>query len=318
MNLSLLRRSATAWHTVVSKSDALTSLYFALVSALSRRLLPEKASTQFSNLLLRHGIRWPPVQFAARRVIVGADTEILLIPHLGEFDEEALFRRRLSYEQPVFHWLEREAAGRYDLVLEIGANVGIYTVFLARLVDTQKDSRLKRIIAFEPALEPFRRLLANLRANGTRCVEPFRAAVADGGFQAFYEPREHLTNGSLVADFAGIYSSEVTETTVHAIAAADLGFFFAGDPKVLLKIDVEGYEAQLLSGLSGIIGDHHPDIIVEVLAGTADALEQSEPLAGYDRYLIAPRGLEKQPRLFGHPTHRDWLLRWPGAHVGRG
>ena len=318
MNLSLLRRSATAWHRLIAKNHALTGLYFTLVSAVSRRLLHAKASAQLSNLLLRHGIQWPPIQFAARRVIVGLDTEILLVPHLGEFDEEALFSRRLSYEQPVFRWLEREATGAYDLVLEIGANVGIYSVFLARLIETREGGRLKRIIAFEPALDPFRRLLANLRANGSHCVEPFRAAVADGGFRAFYEPREHLTNGSLLADFAGLFSSEVAETTVYAIAPADLSFFFAGDAKVLLKIDVEGYEAQLLSGLSGIIGEHHPDIVVEVLAGTADALEQTGSLAGYDRYLIADRGLEKQPRLFAHPTHRDWLLRWPAARVGRG
>ena len=296
--MSLLKRAATTWHAAIAKNRTLAGLYFAIVSAGSRRLLNTKASAQIRNLLLRRGVQWPPLQFAARRVIVGTDTEIRLIPHLGEFDEEALFRRRLSYEQPVFRWLEHEAADRYDLVIEIGANVGVYSVFLAALAAKRTEGRLKRIIAFEPALEPF------------------RAAVADGGFRTFYEPRGHLTNGSLLADFAGNFSPDVAEALVHAIAPTELACFFEGDPSVLLKIDVEGYEAQLLSGLSGILAEHHPDMIIEVLAGTVESLEHSEPLAGYDRYLIASGGLEQQPRLSAHPTYRDWLLRWPGSRPG--
>ena len=90
---------------------------------------------------------------------------------------------------PVFCWLE-ENATEYDLVIVIGANVGVYSVFLDALIKSRPEARLKRVIAFEPALEPFGRLVDNLRVNETRFVLPFRAAVANvTAFRSFSNPR---------------------------------------------------------------------------------------------------------------------------------
>src|SRR5262249_13282893 len=155
---------------------------------------------------------WPQIGFAPHSVVVGTHTEIKLIPHLGEFDQAALFNKRLDYETPVFCWLEQNAVA-YDLVIEIGANIGVYSVFLDALIKSRPDARLKRVIAFEPALEPFGRFLENLRVNQARFVVPFRAAVANGtAFRSFFEQKDHLTNGSLVSQLAGIFSPVVRET----------------------------------------------------------------------------------------------------------
>jgi hypothetical protein len=58
------------------------------------------------------------------------------------------------------------------LVIEIGANIGAYSLFLDALIKSRPDSRLKRVIAFEPALGPFGRLLDNLKVNETHFVLP--------------------------------------------------------------------------------------------------------------------------------------------------
>ena len=100
-------------------------------------------------------------------------------------------------------------------------------MFLDALIKSRPDSRLKRVIAFEPALGPFGRLLDNLKVNETHFVLPFRAAIANTtAFRSFFEPKDHLTNGSLVAQFASIFSPEVLETTVCAIGAASLTISF--------------------------------------------------------------------------------------------
>ena len=111
---------------------------------------------------------------------------------------------------------------------------------MARAKLSRPDSRLKRVIAFEPALGPFGRLLDNLKVNETHFVLPFRAAIANTtAFRSFFEPKDHLTNGSLVAQFASIL---VLETTVCAIGAGELDYFFRTSERVLVKVDVEGYE----------------------------------------------------------------------------
>ena len=139
------------------------------------------------------------MSFSAREVIVGSATKINLVPHLGEFDEAGLFAKQLGYEDASFKWLDANAPDSYDLIIEIGANVGVFTVFFDALA--RRGSRLRRVIAFEPSREAYGRLLSNLRANGTTMVVPFNAAVGvSSGFQMFYEPEGHLTNGSFLKD----------------------------------------------------------------------------------------------------------------------
>src|SRR5262249_11218158 len=151
-----------------------------------------------------------------------------------------LFGRRLNYEQPVFCWLEQNVNEHYDAVIEIGANVGVYSVFFDALIKANPDSRLRTVIAFEPALEPYTRLLENLKANGAALVLPFRTAIADGtGFRTLYEPKDHLTNSSLDEKFSRIFSDTVTETLVLAISPRELERFFSPGGKVLVKIDVD-------------------------------------------------------------------------------
>ena len=83
------------------------------------------------SLMTATSIDWPEIAFAARSALVSVRTEIRLIPHLGEFDQVVSFKKRLDYETPVFCWLERNAVD-YDLVIEIGANIGVYSVQLSR------------------------------------------------------------------------------------------------------------------------------------------------------------------------------------------
>ena len=77
------------------------------------------------------------------------------------------------------------------------------------------ESGLREVVAFEPSQEAYRRLLINLAANDARAVRTFNAAVArDAGFRTFFEPRNHLTNGSFHKEFSQIFSDDVDEWTV--------------------------------------------------------------------------------------------------------
>jgi FkbM family methyltransferase len=314
--VSLLRSIANCWHRQVARSEWFAAFYLAAVSAICRNCVGSQFGAHIANLLGGRGINWPQIAFRPRSVIVGARTKVMLTPHIGEFDWAVLFGRRLIYERPVFCWLEQNVNERYDAVIEIGANVGVYSVFFDALIKASPHSRLRTVIAFEPALEPHTRLLENLKANRAAFVLPFRAAIADAaGFRTFYEPKDHLTNGSFDEKFSGIFSDTVTETVVLAISPRELEGFFSPGGKVLVKIDVEGYEPALIMAFKEIVCRYQPDLLIEVLQGTPEALEQLDFLGGYGRYLIGPDGLQKHPKLRAD-EHRDWLLRAPGRVPG--
>jgi len=310
---SWLRRNVNRWHGLVARSEWATRLYVRSVAAIARLVSGTRLGTLMEGAVTGQGIRWKPLSFPARDVILGERTTVRLHPHLGEFDQAALFRRRLGYEHPVFAWLERHAAQRYDAVVEIGANVGIYSVFFDALIKSAPEDRLHQVYAFEPSDQAYRRLLANLEANSARSVSPISAAISDRtGIAPFFEPEGHLTNGSLCKSFAGQFSPVRTSmvVTVTATALADI---FDRHTPVLLKIDAEGFEPQLLRTLAPILDRHAPDLLVEVLSGVDDELEREPCLAGYARFLLTAHGASRQDAIRADPVHRDWLLtRSPG------
>ena len=256
-------------------------------------------------------VRWPELSLRPRRVLLGRDTEVWLRPHPGEFDFGALLHRRLGYEPEVFTWLEAELTN-YDAVVEIGANVGVFSVFMSA-----RRKRLgraaPRILAFEPSRLAFERLLDNLRLNRSE-VESFNCAVGDrSGVASLYEPAGHLTNGSFEREFAQNFSSDVHESRVIVISERELAALVGESRRTLAKIDVEGAEVKVLRGLQPWITAHRPDIVLEVLPEYARALREHDFLAalGYRFFRIEHAGLVECAPYEISPYHRDHFLKAP-------
>ena len=304
----LRRVLADRIHRFIGRSRALSRAYLGGLSFICRNIASAAFADNTAALLARP--YWPDITFHPRRVILGSTTEVRLTPHFGEFDWEALFRRRLGYEQAVFRWLEANVCADYDAVVEIGANVGVYTVFLGLLARRNAGGRLRSVFSFEPSPRAFARLSENLACNGLPSDRAFRLAVgARAGFETLYEPAGHLTNGSLVEDFARIFSPTVRETPVCVVTPDQLEALLVGHERILFKIDVEGYEPELLRAFAGVAERLRPDFLIEVLEGAAGQLEALEHLADYERLLIGDEGLVRHERLFADRTRRDWLLR---------
>lgn len=98
----------------------------------------------------------------------------------------------LRFESPFIHWPDiytifftRVYTPPYlpieknDIVVDIGANIGIFTLYAAAI--TQNT-----VYAFEPFPSNFEALQQNIRANGLKNVIPFRSAVSDqSGIEVF-------------------------------------------------------------------------------------------------------------------------------------
>jgi FkbM family methyltransferase len=136
-----------------------------------------------------------------------------------------------------------------DTVVDVGANIGYYALLFAKSI-----GKNGRIIAFEPEPDNLVELRLNVDRNGLRNTEihPF-AVGARAGTVAFARG----ING-------GVRASDGPETDaaiqVPMVALDDV---LAG-PVNVIKIDVEGYEGEVLRGARKAIERWRPNLFVEI------------------------------------------------------
>src|SRR3979490_2264915 len=99
----LVQQAANRLHSELARApQSVAGAYLYLISITSRAMLPRSISRRVMNSICGIGLEWPAISFRSRKVIVASGTEIRLVPHMGEFDQAALFTRTLDYERPVF------------------------------------------------------------------------------------------------------------------------------------------------------------------------------------------------------------------------
>lgn len=187
-------------------------------------------------------------------------------------------------------------------VIDLGANVGLFTARAAQLAE--------RVIAYEPAPENFRQLECNTRELSG--VERVRAAVAgEPCVLRLYPPQNPALSGvhSLYPERGAYLSQDSIE--VQAIGLDDVLERHAIAHCDLLKLDVEGAEYDILYGaapdtlarIGRIYGEYH-DI------GVADPRTRIGALAAF----LRERGfaLELVPHR-RKPNHGNFFATRPGA-----
>lgn len=146
-------------------------------------------------------------------------------------------------------------AKRSNIVVDVGANTGMYTSIACAANEQAK------VYAFEPVPQVYHRLIANIELNGyqARCTLQNIAISSSNGTVQFHIPASTLpTSASLnTKGFRG-YSGTVTN-----VPAATLDSICGNEQVDLVKIDVEGFEDQVLVGMQGILQKSAPAIIVE-------------------------------------------------------
>jgi FkbM family methyltransferase len=152
-----------------------------------------------------------------------------------------------------------------SLVLDIGANIGNHSLFMAT------QANCKKIISFEPLPEIFSVLQKNIAENHLDNIEPLNYAV--GKERGFAEIAKTIENN------CGATSLKLSEkrTDIELIALDD---FFSNIPKIdFVKIDVEGFEVEVLKGMKKTISKYKPKIWLEVQKTTF--LEVNEILENF-------------------------------------
>jgi FkbM family methyltransferase len=166
------------------------------------------------------------------------------------------------------------------ILIDIGANIGLYSIALSKYFD--------RIIAFEANPITFKVLEANLALSETRNVQAFCEGVSsETRCASLYTPLDgHLGWATLSADHHGA-ETPVAEVSIHLDTLDNLSEKrgFEQYPVSLIKIDVEGHEAEVLQGATGILNRWGPAVLLEVLEGAAGRKSfEVLNLCGYSRY----------------------------------
>jgi FkbM family methyltransferase len=202
---------------------------------------------------------------------------------LGSFQEWHLWVYG-SFEETVarlFSYLVRPG----DRCVDVGANIGLHTVRLAKLAGPQGE-----VIAVEPDPEIARRAAENVALNGLANARVIQAAASDtaGRTVPLYRAADFHPNramGSLHPH--GHLTGPAAEVQTITVDEA------CGGPVALIKIDVEGHEAAVVAGAAQTIERHSPAVVFEyapeLLADPAQCPFGTLAAAGYLMYRIGNR-----------------------------
>jgi FkbM family methyltransferase len=171
-----------------------------------------------------------------------------------------------------------EQLHRGDFV-DVGAHIGLYAVTAAR-------ATAGRVLAFEPNPLARAQLLENVALNGLRNVVVVPKAVADTPGRALLHVPATPDPSFSSLDSGRFAEGEPVEVEVTTVDA-EVGR--AGLHPTVVKIDVEGGELRVVSGMKQTIAVYRPALLVEVSEESAPELARS--LEDYSGFRVG-RGLE--------------------------
>jgi FkbM family methyltransferase len=155
----------------------------------------------------------------------------------------------------------RKLVAPNSLVLDIGANIGAHTLNLARFVGPNG-----RVIAFEPTDYAFRKLSRNLELNPrlshrvTPCHCFLTATNTDKVPEAIYSSWPLAEESGLHAKHLG----REMRTEAAQARSLDNACTELADRKVqLVKMDVDGFECDVLRGATSLLREARPIFVME-------------------------------------------------------
>jgi FkbM family methyltransferase len=194
------------------------------IARLPLRLIPRNTVVRVRSGL-NEGARW----------IVGSSVHGCW---LGTFEAD---------HQGIVRTLVRRGMTAWD----VGANAGFYTLAFSRAVGTNG-----RVFAFEPLAENAGNLLRHVALNSAGNVTVVQAALGDRTGMIGFQAGASNAMGRISDQQLG-----------YLVPVSTVDEFLAQRPETrpdFMKIDVEGAEARLLAGASGLLREAPPTILLSL------------------------------------------------------
>jgi FkbM family methyltransferase len=177
-----------------------------------------------------------------------------------------------------------------DTFIDIGGNIGAYTLIAAKCVGEQGS-----VIAFEPISAVRNRLLENIAINDLGQVNVVPCAVFNENTELtlHISNQENLGMSSMHAHDADTGKTE----KVNAIRLDDYVLENNIHKIDLIKMDIEGAELYALQGMKMVLNQFKPDVLIEITPEVLDEIDiKAEQIydffeeMNYSPFCIGPGG----------------------------
>jgi FkbM family methyltransferase len=164
------------------------------------------------------------------------------------------------YEPYMFDFLKDNSINLIGSdVIEVGSNNGHFTIEFAELVGDKG-----RIFAYEPQRIIFQQLCCNLFLNGIDNVFAYQLAIGNQKGVVKFEYANYLSNNRVNFGDVSVYDDKKSSINSYEEVQSDkLDSYDFNEVKVI-KIDVQGYESNVINGALKTIEKHRPYIFIEI------------------------------------------------------
>lgn len=141
-----------------------------------------------------------------------------------------------------------------DTAIDVGANVGIHCCVMAHYC-----GQSGHVLAFEPSPSIYARLKKNIAFNQLSQIQLNQVALSCHEGEIGFDDKSNETN---------IGKSKIDHNSEYKVPVTSLDKLAAGKDNIsLIKIDVEGFEIDVLKGAQETLLKHKPALVIEVNVG---------------------------------------------------
>jgi FkbM family methyltransferase len=189
------------------------------------------------------------------RVFRDQNLDAYVCADLGDWASRAHYYKGIYYDRTVPLLIDRLLSGGGTFV-DVGANRGLHTLHAARVLGSRGH-----VYSFEPNPDTFDVLKAHLVMNQLRNCTPMNIGIAD----VTTELKLNLFSDDHSGTCSFVRSGEVAKTVsvpVHPLDTVLDAASLAGP--IFVKIDVEGFEHQVLKGMTQILSRNDVTVLCEL------------------------------------------------------
>lgn len=218
-----------------------------------KKYIPPFLSRSIKKIFIDIYFKFYPEGYFKKFSYLGEDFFIKVNPKNGTVDNVILFDGVLD---PDHLSLMKEKMKDSDNFLDIGANIGQYSLFASKILKKGK------VFAFEPIKDIFNQFESSIERNKMKNINAFNLAC--GNKDDVLEIKKIKGNaGESTFLNVDIIENKYNDILVEEVKVVKLDEFLKDEKVDFVKIDVEGFEYEVLLGMQGIIKNYKPKILIE-------------------------------------------------------
>ena len=272
------------------------------------------------NYLVRSYLRWFPITDGKSFLLSLTKDWITPEDPIAVFETKYQFQLKANLANPEHQYLyfygthdERYIVTKLlriiqprDICWDIGANIGFYTCFLAAQVE-----ETGAVVAFEPAARTYGYLHENVSLNGFRNVTVVNKGIGDKAEQRHL----HYSEAGLAEGTASLkYTDRRAASERVRLDTIDNLIRELPIPD-FIKIDVEGYQLEVLRGGERCLRTHAPLLMAELkdVGETNRAIfgeiEDYVAELGYQLYEVKKHSIQRCEKLSDTARRNFFLVK---------